>query len=114
MDRRLDERFPAHLDAKVTDLATRDWAAGTVADISSSGVCVISMKQFAPNAVVKLEVADSVLFGSVVHCTETGSSFRVGIELVRVLLGGSDIANLLNAVLVEVLPATPGVVASTA
>lgn len=108
MDRRLDRRFPVDLAAKITDLSSRACVTGTVSNISASGVCVISPGQFDPGTVVKLEVADSALFGQVVHCTPDGLTFRIGIEVVRVLLGGTGLADLLNAVLVDTIPATPG------
>ncbi|HUA86721.1 MAG TPA: PilZ domain-containing protein [Bryobacteraceae bacterium] len=113
MDRRLDERFLAHVDVSITDLATRDCTEGTVADISKSGVCVITSRPFAADAMVRLEFADSVLYGCVCHCTADEPWFRLGIELIQVLLGDSDTANVLNTLLLEVLPATPGLVAST-
>jgi len=112
MDRRIDKRFPVQLAAKVTDLATGESCAGTLVDISKAGVCVLSDHRFAPNSVVKLEVADSILFGCVVHCTGDSPPFRVGIEIVRVLLGGTDLADILNTVLAEALPTTPGLLAS--
>ena len=108
----MDERFPANLSARVTDLATRQSIAATVANISASGICVISQSRFGVDSIVKLEVADSTLFGCVVHCTGDAPSFRLGIEVIRILLGGTDLANLLNAVLVESLPATPGLMAA--
>lgn len=112
MERRLDERFLGHVDVTIIDLATRDCAEGTLADLSKGGVCVLSPRALSVEAVVRLELADSVLYGCVVHCTGDEPWFRIGIELIQVLLGATDMANLLNAVLLEMLPATPGLVAS--
>lgn len=113
MDRRLDERFLAHLDVTIIDVATRDYAESTLVDISESGVCVISPREFPADVIVRLEVGDSVLYGCVVRCTGGEPSFHIGIELIQVLLGQTDMANLLNALLLEVLPATPGLVAAS-
>ena len=112
MDRRIHQRFPANVSVKVTDLVTRESVSGTLVDISTSGVCVLLQDPFAVESILKLDVADSVLFGSVVHCTGDKSPFRLGVEVVRVLIGGTDLANLLKAVLVEALPGTPGLAVS--
>jgi len=110
MDRRLYERIPAHLPATLTNLATNERASEShVANISQAGICVVSPCQFVPGAIVKLEAADSVLFGHIVYSTSEGAVFRHGIEVARVLIGETDLASLLNAMLVEAIPATPGV-----
>jgi len=113
MDRRLDERFEAHLDVRIIELATGDCAEGVLTDISKSGVCVITSHQFVANAIVRMEVADSALYGCVAYCNGDEPWFRMGIELIQVLLGGTDMANLLSALLLEVLPETPGLVGSS-
>jgi hypothetical protein len=111
MDRRLAERFHGHLDVIITDLETRDYVEATLADISISGVACLSPRVFAVEAVLRLEIADSVLYGNVVHCTGEEPFVRIGIELVQALIGPTDAANVLNALLLEMVPATPGLVA---
>jgi hypothetical protein len=113
MDRRIDQRFPANLSVRVTDLARRRHFTGTLDDISKSGLGIISESVCAADSIVKLEVADCFLFGHVVYCKGEAPAFRLRVELVRVLIGGTDLADLLNAVLVEALPATPGLAVST-
>jgi hypothetical protein len=49
------------------------------------------------------------LFGHVIYCDDE-PAFRTGIEIVRVLIGESDLARLVNAILTETMPNTPGVV----
>jgi hypothetical protein len=49
------------------------------------------------------------LFGHIVYCGEE-PPFRTGIEVVRVLIGESDLSRLVNAILAETMPNTPGVV----
>lgn len=112
MDRRVEERFLANAEVIIIDLATRDCAEGNLADLSKGGVCVLSPRAFSVEAVVRLEFADSVVYGCVTHCSGDEPWFRIGIELLQVLLGTTDIANVLNALLLEVLPSTPGLMAS--
>ena len=83
--------------------------AGFVVNISHSGVCIISSLNLPSRAVVKLEIADSVLFGKVVYSIAEEQSFRTGIEVTQVLIGGTDLSTLLQAMLIEALPSTPGV-----
>jgi len=114
MERRLDERYQTNLDVTVTDIAAPERvASGQIVDISQSGICVNLLSRFALGAVVKAQLADCVLFGHVMDCNQIDSthpqSFRTGIEVVRVLIGESDLARLVNAVLAEKMPDTPGI-----
>jgi hypothetical protein len=119
MERRLDERYQANMDVTVTDIAAPDrTASGRIVDISQSGVCANLSLRFGPGAIVKAQLSDCVLFGHVIDCAQIdpgqidhnqGQSFRTGIEVVRVLIGDSDLARLVNAVLAEKMPATPGI-----
>ena len=88
VDRRIDERFPANVSVTVTDLTTQESGPGTLVDMSQSGVCVVLENPFAIHTVVKVEMADSVLFGYVVHMTGNAAPFRVGVEIIRVLILG--------------------------
>jgi hypothetical protein len=109
MDRRIDSRYPASLQVTVTDIAAPDRvASGLLVDISESGVCATLSLALAEGAIVKAQVGDCVLFGHVTYCDED-NSFRTGIEVVRVLIGESDLGRLMKAILAEEMPATPGV-----
>jgi|SRR5580692_7482699 hypothetical protein len=109
MERRLNERHPANLEVTVTDIEAQNRvASGKIVDISPAGVCAELSLGLAAGALVKVETGDCVLFGHVAYCTE-GQSFRTGIEVVRVLIGQSDLARLVNAILAESMPATPGI-----
>lgn len=115
MDRRRDERYPAYFDAKVIDVANEDCsAAGFVTNISNSGVCIISSLQLQPGALVRVEIADSALLGQVVYSMAEEQSFRTGIQVTQVLIGGTDLSTLLRAMLIEAMPSTPGVLTSGA
>jgi hypothetical protein len=109
MDRRLDERYRTNLAATVTDLAAPERvASGQVVNVSQSGVCANLSMRVAPGATVKVQIGDCALFGHVAYCDDE-PAFRTGIEIVRVLIGESDLARLVKAILVETMPATPGV-----
>jgi hypothetical protein len=59
---------------------------------------------------VELELADSTLYGHVVYSHPDNSSFRTGIEASRVLLGATNLSGILQRVLMEAVPETPGLV----
>ncbi len=80
-------------------------------DVSQSGVRAQVPLHLSPGSVVKLQVGDSVLFGEVHHSREDDRGSEVGIEVVRVLIGESELGRLVNAILAESLPNTPGVTA---
>ena len=108
MDSRLFKRYPVDLDVTVIDIvAQARVATGRIVDISESGVCASLSSRVEAGAIVEVEIGDSVLFGHVAYCNGD-QSFRTGIEVVRVLIGESEIAQLLNAILAENMPATPG------
>jgi hypothetical protein len=88
-------------------------AVGQTVDMSESGIRVRVPIQVAVGAIVKLELADCALFGQVIHCGGQPGAYEIGIEVVRVLLGQSDLARLVNAVLAESIPALPEVIASS-
>jgi len=59
---------------------------------------------FTPGSPVRLNINDSVLFGFIAYSTPERSFFRTGIEVVQVLVGNSDIAQLLKTALEERMP----------
>ena len=105
MDQRLDERYPATFEVSVTNLENHSQTCrGIVSDISKSGLAMTSPLRFTPGSVVKLDFADSELFGYVVYSEPRDSSFRTGVEVERVLLGGTDLSQLLRGVLQQEMP----------
>ncbi len=111
MDRRQDERLPANLDVVMTDLDHPGHiATGWVTEVSQSGVRARMPMRVEAGAIIKLEIADCAFFGQAIHCHENAGCYEIGIEIVRVLIGASDLARLVNAVLAESIPNTPGVV----
>jgi hypothetical protein len=114
MDRRLAEQYQTNLAAIVTDIASPDRvASGQIVNVSPSGICASLSMRLAVGATVKVQIGDCKLFGHVIYCDEE-PAFRTGIEIVRVLIGESDLSRLVNAILAETMPTTPGVVAATA
>jgi len=113
MDRRLDERFRTNLAVTVTDIAVPDQVAcGYIINVSQSGACAELSLRFAPGTTVKVLIGDCALFGHVTYCDDD-PSFRTGIEIVRVLIGESNLASLVNGILANVIPNTPGVRATS-
>jgi hypothetical protein len=111
MNRRLDERYQTNLAATVTDIAAPDRvASGQIINVSQGGVCANLSMRLSTGAIVKVQIGDCTLFGSVSYCDEE-PSFLTGIEVVRVLIGESDLSRLVQAILAEAMPATPGVLA---
>lgn len=109
MEQRFDPRFPADLKVGLRDLNSPDAPyPGTISDISKSGVCVISGAQLRAGSVVRLELADSSMFGFVVYSRADGEAFRTGIEVQRVLIGGTDLSQLLKGILEQEMPKVPG------
>jgi PilZ domain-containing protein len=105
VDRRLHERHPTDFEIRVTEVDHPDSSAsGQVVDISQSGIGVYLPLQFTPGSAVRLSINDSVLYGFVAHSTPERSFFRTGIEVAQVLIGGSDLSQLLKATLEEAMP----------
>ncbi len=105
VDRRLHNRSLADLDVRVIRLTKQgDGVSGRFADISEAGLCLILPCELWPEELVKLKAADSTLFGHVVYSEWKRNAFRTGIELERVLLGETDLAELLRAVLRNTMP----------
>jgi ligand-binding sensor domain-containing protein len=98
--------YQTNLAVTVTDIAAPDRiASGQIVNLSQSGACAHLSVRLAPGAIVKVQVGECALFGHVISCDEE-QSFLTDIEIVRVLIGESDLAGLVNAI-----PTAPGVMA---
>ena len=105
MDCRNHERYPTGLQVRVTDVEAPDFSAsGQVVDLSEAGIGAYLPLPFTPESAVRLNIDDSVLYGFVAHSTPERSYFRTGVEVVQVLIGGSDLSQLLKATLEEAMP----------
>ena len=108
MDRRLHNRALADLDVQVTRLRRPETRVrGRIEDVSENGLCIILPCELHPDEMVKLKTADSTLYGYVVHSAWKRNAFRTGIEVEQVLLGRTDLADLLRSVLETTLPEVP-------
>ena len=105
MDRRVHERHLTDVQIRVTAISSGEISAsGDAFDVSEFGVGVYLPLQFAPGTAVRIEIADSMLFGVIADSMPERSFFRTGIEVWQVLLGASDLATLLKATLHEAMP----------
>jgi PilZ domain len=109
MERRLHQRNQVHFEAKVTSLTSRAHSSmGRVSDLSQSGISVVLPLQLVPGESVQLEMADSVITGRVIYSNPENSTFRAGIEVQKVDLGASSLADLLQRTLMLEMPGLPG------
>jgi hypothetical protein len=99
MDKRLHERYGTVADVTVTDIVNPERVAtGQIVNVSESGVCAHLSRRFAPGTMIKAQLADGVLFGHVIY-SHKERPFQTGIEVVRVLIGESDLARLVKSVI---------------
>jgi hypothetical protein len=108
MDRRAHQRVKVQFEAIVKNVSTGLTASGTVSDISPSGICVAMPIQLATGELITLEMADSLLSGSVAYSESENSEFRTVIEIKKVSLGTTDLSHLLQRILIDTIPCTPG------
>jgi len=99
MDRRDETRFPSDLQIRVMGLDDGPEAEGTVVDMSTAGICAILPDALEIGSLVKLELADTVLYGQIAYANEEDGSFRTGISVERVLVQASDLSHIMKALL---------------
>jgi hypothetical protein len=105
VNRRIHERHPADFQVRVTEVDSPELSAsGQVFDVSQSGISVYLPLQMTIGSAVRLNIKDSILFGFVAHSEPERSYFLTGIEVLQVLIGGSDLSQLLKATLEEAMP----------
>jgi hypothetical protein len=110
VDRRLDHRYFTDAEICITTLSDPGrFGHGRMTDLSKNGMSVLVPLELEAGDIVQLQIGDSTLFGFVMHSTREGASFRAGIELQRVLIGGSEVSKVLCGALRQVMPALPGV-----
>ena len=109
MDRRFDQRYPTSLNARVTALREQEHScSGDVSDISKSGIGRSIPLQLSPGEQVRLDMAKSVLYGRIAYSAPEGMLFRTGMEVYRVVLGGTDLSDVLQTILRQEMPRLPG------
>lgn len=108
MDQRVQARIPAYLEICVTEIRKGTSATGQVVDVSEGGLCILVDLALAPSDLVQLQVADTSLFGQVAWVAEDEQPLRIGVAVFQVLLGTSDLSRLMESVLTQTMPMTPG------
>jgi len=129
-DRRVHARIPVAFQVCVTVVANPELSAtGEVQDISKSGLGAFLPITLPEGSLVRLDIADSVLYGFVGHSeewpvfsrpsfarnklwsesdapaeTSLERRFHTGIDLVEVAMGTSGLSQLLKTTLEEALP----------
>lgn len=100
MDERARPRIPSDLTARITNLtANAPPVEATIVDVSLGGVCAMTPVAIPLGNIVRLDLAEGLLFGVVVHVTALERTQRIGIEVFDVLLEDSDLARLVTAAL---------------
>jgi hypothetical protein len=129
-DRRIYDRVPVAFQVCVTVVTNPELTAtGEAQDLSKSGLGVFLPIPFPEGSLVRVTIADSVLFGFVAHSEEwpvmskpsfarnklwsesstEGEShaerrYHIGIDIVEVAMGTSGLSELLKTTLDEALP----------
>ena len=103
MERRLEKRFSSGLEIQITEIDGAASATGTLLNVSESGICALLPDRLAVGALLKLDLADTVLYGQVAYSTEENGGFRTGVSVERVLVQASDLSSIL-AVLLDDAP----------
>ena len=129
-DRRVYDRVPVAFQVCVTVVTNPELSAtGEAQDISKSGLGVFLPIPLPEGSLVRLDIADSLLYGFVAHSEEwpviskpsfarnkvwsdasaegdahTERRFHIGIDIVEVAMGTSGLSQLLKTTLDETLP----------
>jgi len=108
MERRRHPRRVAEIEIKVTDINAAESHEGRVCDVSRAGLCVVLARTIPVGTPLRLEAADSVLYGFVTYASGEGMAIRTGIELQQVLMGATDLSRLLENSIRAFLPNISG------
>lgn len=129
-DRRVHDRIPVAFQVCVTVVTNPELTAtGEAQDISRSGLGVFLPIQLPVGGLVRVDIADSVLYGFIAHSEEwpilskpsfarnklwselsteadtpPERRFHTGIDIVEVAMGTSGLSQLLKTTLEETLP----------
>lgn len=129
-DRRVHDRVPVAFQVCVTVVTNPELTAtGEAQDLSKSGLGVFLPIPFPEGSLVRIDIADSLLYGFVAHSEEwpimskpsfarnklwaesstegeahTERRFHIGIDIVEVAMGTSGLSQLLKTTLDETLP----------
>jgi hypothetical protein len=114
MERRYHPRRLADLRVQATNLHTGCVHSGRVENMSKAGLCVLLAEEIAEGTPLRMEVADSIVYGFVTYARFGNEGFRTGIELQQVLIGVSKLARILESDLRAFVPDLAGLPAPEA
>jgi len=129
-DRRVHDRLPVAFQVCVTVVTNPELSAtGEAQDISRSGLGVFLPMPLPAGSLVRVDIADSVLYGFVAHSEEwpilskpsfarnklwsdstteaetpVERRYHTGIDIVEIAMGSSGLSQLLKTTLEEILP----------
>ena len=97
---RLDPRHPANLEARVAELTGAQRSGdGLVVEISNSGLKVLVDFPLSIGTFLQLEIGGSRLLAQVIHARLEAQGCTAGLEIEQVLLGGTDVSQMLRGLL---------------
>jgi hypothetical protein len=86
MDLRKELRFEMHQELEVTVLGKNDLrTAAKVVNFSGNGLCLEINQTLCVGTAVRIEIADGLLLGEVVHCRKLLTGAEIGIRLEHAL-----------------------------
>lgn len=99
MDRRFDPRLPADLPVSIVRLDDDTKVAGSLMDISESGICALLSESIPAGTLVQVSILEVGLYGEIVYSHDEGSGFRTGVFVEQVLLETSNVSRVVQSYL---------------
>lgn len=99
MDRRFDPRLPADLPVTILRLDDEMKIAGSLVDISESGICALLSEHVPPGTLVQVGILEVGLYGEIVYSHEENGGFRTGVFVEQVLLETSNVSRVVQSYL---------------
>lgn len=108
MGRRHSARQPACFNVTLADLAEREPpVTAFISNVSQRGVCIVLPIALNIGQDVRMQIAQTALFGMVVYSTAEGDFFRTGISVQLPVAGTTGVSELLRTMLTPVDPVVP-------
>ncbi|HLH38031.1 MAG TPA: PilZ domain-containing protein [Bryobacteraceae bacterium] len=99
-DRRREPRVRVDMAATVTILdATKNLITARVADISGSGLLLVTSRPIPVDSPVRIEAQDILLLGEVCRCQDDGGQWRVAVQVRHSLSGLKKLERLNRALM---------------
>ena len=103
MDSRRDPRYPVQLKVHVTSIsAPTRCGEGTITEISKAGLRLQTSFPLAVSEFLQIDIEGGSLWATVAFVRQDNlQSFTAGLEIEQILLGGSELSQLLRGLLDE-------------